>query len=291
MKEKSFSDARALMLSKELSKLNFNEENSELLLYTYWCRVAYSALEQWNQKEHAHSFWELHLCLSGSARILIDGTEYILDKNTYIFLSPKSKHKFLFESDDYSEFVWGFSIEDCDDVNEILFDKYRKTNVFQAETEMRNSVFMILENTEKAEFGHYHIIKNELYHIFALLVRSAGAKETKTYTKARKNEAELIGKYIRENLADSISIEDVASFFHISKSSVERICKREYNKTFSQIKMEIRAETIRKLLQETDYTMEEIAGATGFCDRYSMGKFFKKMEGETPGDYRRGTRK
>ena len=67
--------------------------------------------------------------------------------------------------------------------------------------------------------------------------------------------------------------------------------KKEYRKTFSQIKREMRAEVISELLRETDYTMEEIADATGFSDRYSMGKFFKKIEGETPGKYRRGTRK
>lgn len=69
------------------------------------------------------------------------------------------------------------------------------------------------------------------------------------------------------------------------------MCKKEYNTTFSRMKRELQLEVIRELLQETNYSMEEIADITGFSDRYSMGKFFKKLEGSTPGEYRRGIRK
>ena len=281
----------ALVLSKELNKLNLNKENNGIFLYTYWCRVAYAKFEEWNKKEHSHSFWELHLCLSGTARILSGEKEHILNKNTYIFLAPKCKHTIIFESEDYSEFVWGFSIEEIKGVNENLCAMYETANVFNADTEMINSISRILENIEKTEFGYYNIIRNELYHIFVLLARKALVKDRETYIKAQKNEAELIKKYIRENLADSVSAKEVSSFFHISESSMERILKKEYDKSFSQIKREICAEAIRKFLLETDCTMEEIASETGFCDRYSMGKFFKKTEGATPGDYRKARRK
>ncbi len=281
---------REYLISKKLSRLDFNRKN-EIQLITYWCRVAYAAFEQWNKKEHAHSFWELHLCLSGSVCIKIDGTEYTLTENKYVLLSPKSKHTILFKSENYSEFVWGFSIEDNQQINETLCDKYKNKEVFDADKEMLNSVLMILDNTEKSEFGFQHIIRNELYHIFALLARKVAVKNRGIYYKSKNNEVNIIRKYIYENLSSDISIDDASMFFGISKSSMERMLKKEYNKTFSQIKREMRAEVISKLLRETDYTMEEIADATGFSDRYSMGKFFKKIEGEAPGEYRRGTKK
>ncbi len=282
---------RELMISRKLSKLDLNRINNEIQIYTHWCRIAYAAFEKWDHKEHAHSFWELHLCLGGSACIQIDGTEYTLTENTYVFFSPKSKHTILFESGNYSEFVWGFSIEDNQEINEILCNKYKNTKLFKADKEMLNSDLMILDNTEKSEFGYYHIIKNELYHIFALLVRKVGVKNRGIYHKSKNNEVNIIRKYIYENLDSDISIDDVSLFSGISKSSIKRMFKKEYNKTFSQIKREMRAQVISELLRETDYTMEEIADATGFSDRYSMGKFFKKIEGATPGEYRRGISK
>ncbi len=282
---------RKLMITRKLSKLELNRINNEIQLYTYWCRVAYAEFEQWNCKEHAHSFWELHLCLSGSARIKIDGTEYTLTENTYVLFSPKSKHTFIFESENYSEFVWGFSFEDNQQINETLCDKYKNTEVFNADKEMLNSILMILDNTEKSEFGYYHIIRNELYHIFVLLARKVGVKNRGVYHKSKNNAVNTIRKYIYENLSSDISIDDVSMFSGISKNSIRRMLKKEYNKTFTQIKREMRAQVISELLRETDYTMEEIADATGFSDRYSMGKFFKKIEGATPGEYRRGISK
>ena len=64
-----------------------------------------------------------------------------------------------------------------------------------------------------------------------------------------------------------------------------------FKKTFGEIKRRVKVEAITSLLGETELTMEEIAEATGFADRYSMGKFFKKNAGATPGAYRKGVKK
>ena len=283
-------DERDFMVSRELGKLDFNRPKDETELYTHWFRIAYAAFEKWDHKEHAHLFWELHLCLSGSVTIQTDDTECVLTENSFVFFCPKSKHTILFETEDYSELVWGFGIEDNPELNAVLCRQYKNTKVFRAEKEMLDSVSLILDNIEKEEFGYYHIIRNELYHIFTLLARRAGAENSSIYHK-EKNEGTLFRKYIYENLSGDISAEDAALFFGVSKRTIEHVLKKEYRKTFSQIKREMKAERISELLRETDYTMEQIADATGFSDRYSMGKFFKKIEGETPGEYRRGIRK
>ena len=280
-----------LMISKKLGRLDLNRKVDEIQLTTYWCRVAYTEFEKWNPKEHSHSFWELHLCLSGNARIISDKNEYVLTENTYLVLCPKEKHTILFQSDDYSEFVWGFCMEDSKETEEELYNRYKEEKVIAADAQMLFSVCRILNNIEKAEFGYYDIIRNELYHIFILIARKAGLADLHEDYTPQNNKSALIRKYVCENLTDNITAEDVASFFCVSKSSVERMCKKEYGLSFLQMKNEVRAEVIRKLLKETDCTMEEISTATGFSDRYSMGKFFKKFEGLTPGDYRRGTKK
>lgn len=191
--------------SKKLSKLDLNKPSNEINIYTCWCRIAYAEFEQWNAKEHAHSFWELHLCLGGNARILVGGTENILTENTYVFLPPKSKHTILFESKDYKEFVWGFSIENNQEINGVLYEKYKKAGVLRVNEEMLNCISLILENTKNAEFGSYNIIKNQLYYIFVLLARAVKVQNDFAYHK-KHNELDIIRKYIRENLSNDISI-------------------------------------------------------------------------------------
>ena len=57
--------------------------------------------------------------------------------------------------------------------------------------------------------------------------------------------------------------------------------------TVNQLKHNLQLEQIRQLLAETDSSLEEIAQASGFSDKYSMSKFFHKHEGMPPGKYRK----
>lgn len=277
--------------SDELGKLDLNQDADEISLYTYWCRVVCTALEHWNIREHAHSFWELHLCLDGSCRMQVNGNEHTLTPNTFLLLEPKTKHTILFESEDYSKFVWGFGIESHDDVALTLIDYYGAASVRPAGEELLRCVATILSNAKSSAFGAFEVIKNELYHLFILLARNATGLVSNVYHKKNHNELLVIRKYLYENISDDLSLDEISYLFNLSKSLIERMCKKEYHQTYSQMKRDIRAEAIRNLLKETNYTIDQIAAITGFSDRYSLGKFFKKHEGSSPGDYRRGINK
>lgn len=275
----------------ELGKLDLNQDANEISLYTYWCRVVYTALEHWNIREHAHSFWELHLCLNGSCHMQVNGNEHTLTPNTFLLLGPKTKHTILFESDEYSKFVWGFGIESLNDVVLTLTDYYSATSVLPANEELLRCVSTILSNAKASSFGAFEVIKHELYYLFILLARNATGPMNHVSFKKHHNELLVIRKYIYENISDNLSLDEISSLFYLSKSSIERMCKKEYNQTYSQMKRDLRAEAIRNLLRDTNYPIEQIATMTGFSDRYSLGKFFKKHEGSSPGDYRKGINK
>ena len=272
---------KELKLSRILSNIDLNKDIDAIRLYTHWCRIVYRKFEKLNPKEHFHLFWEFHLCLSGSATISIDGVQHVLSENTWVFLCPKSKHRFVSVTQDYSEFVWGFNIEDKDEINENLNNFYKSAKEFDADKEFIDSITLILENVEKMQFGYYNLIANTLYHIFLILVRNAGIKNNATHHKVRNNEIDVIRKYICDNLSSDVSIEDVSLFLGVSKNSIDDTLKKECDKTFVQFKREIKSHAICELLRETDRTMEEIAEAIGFSDRYSMGKFFKTWEYQT----------
>ena len=71
----------------------------------------------------------------------------------------------------------------------------------------------------------------------------------------------------------------------IPKTTLWRICTKGHTPSPHQ------AERIRELLEDTELSMDQIAAMTGFADRYSMGKFFKKHEGTPPGNYRKALNK
>ena len=283
--------AREHSISRKLRKLDFNKTQTPIPLYTHWCRTVNAKLEGWNPREHAHLFWELHICLQGEMLIRTGGKTHLLAANTFVFLAPKSTHTILYQSESYTELVWGFAVGDEWEVADVLRQRYQETEVIYASDEMLRAVQLILENSERAGFGYFHIIKNELYHVFALLARRAGVKERGEYHKPTRFDLALVKAYLKENLQSDIDVEDVALFLGVSQRELLRFLKQEYNKTFREIKRDVKVETITALLAESELTMEEIAESTGFSDRYAMGKFFKKNAGATPGTYRKGAKK
>ncbi len=98
--------------------------------------------------------------------------------------------------------------------------------------------------------------------------------------------AEVIRDFIAENLSSSLSVSDIAAQFYMSERQLERICHEEYRVTAGELKRKLQAEKIRHLLSETTLSLAEIARLTGFSDRYSMSKFFKRVDGMPPASYR-----
>ena len=50
----------------------------------------------------------------------------------------------------------------------------------------------------------------------------------------------------------------------------------------------IQVDAIRDYLKNTDMSLKEIATLTGFYDKLSLSKVFKRIEGMPPGEYRKG---
>lgn len=280
-----------LLLSKKLGKIDLNRDVETLSLYTYWCRVALRKFETPNLKEHCHSFWEFHACLCGESVLEVDGVEHTLTVGNFLFIPPQKKHTIKYESDDFSKFIWGFSVGD-QAVSDKLAVHYDKVSPVETDSEITNSISSILRFADSGGFGFYSMIKNNLYGIFVQLSRNILTDEnTENYDKTYHAEMEAIAQYISNNIASNVGIEDVSAQFLLSKKKIEQMCSKEYGMTFSALKRSLQTERIRELLANTECSLDKIAELTGFSDRYSLGKFFKKHEGVPPAQFRTSLKK
>lgn len=282
---------KAYFISKTLSRIDLNKESRVCTPLTFWCRTVHSKYEMWNQKPHSHTFWELHLCLSGTCVIEANEKKHTLTKDMLFLIPPSQTHTVVSQSGDFSKFVWGFSVPEKN-VETDLLSVFSTPKAEHAPLQILSAIEVILENTEQQKYGFHSVIKAQLSAIFLTFVRQTGTESPKQeYQKTHSEEMAQITEYIRENLSSALSAEDVSAAFFVGKGHMERLCKSEYGMTFSELKRKLQVEKIRSLLQETDLSMDEIARSTGFSDRYSMGKFFKKTEGMPPVQYKKSFRK
>lgn len=93
-------------------------------------------------------------------------------------------------------------------------------------------------------------------------------------------------KYVEQHYAEEISLQDIASKYHLSREYVSRKFKQEYGINFSDFITEYRIERARLLMQNPHLKLVQIANMVGFQDVKYFSKVFKKQQGVCPKKYR-----
>jgi len=99
--------------------------------------------------------------------------------------------------------------------------------------------------------------------------------------------AEIID-YINNNYCkESICIDSIAEAVNITTHYLSHYFKEKMGIPVMKYIEELRVAKIKQLLRDTDMTLAEIAGSTGFSNSAVLIRTFKKYEGITPGQYKK----
>lgn len=93
--------------------------------------------------------------------------------------------------------------------------------------------------------------------------------------------------YIKEHLADKLTLEDAAEHVSLSKSYFCRILKDELGYTFTEYVNHLRVERAKLYLRDSTMSIADIAYAVGFDDQSYFTRIFKKLTNTSPGQYRK----
>jgi LacI family transcriptional regulator len=93
--------------------------------------------------------------------------------------------------------------------------------------------------------------------------------------------------FIRANLTEQISVDDIADAAQCSRRTLERRFREALDRTVHDELMRQRLARARRLLQETEMPLEKLAKQTGFTDSRRLGLVFRKKFGTTPAAFRK----
>ncbi len=110
-------------------------------------------------------------------------------------------------------------------------------------------------------------------------------------TSTAPTTGELILRYISENYTKHIEIKDICQSLGYSKSTVLSAFKREFGTTINTYLNNMRLTNARKMLEESEKTINEVAIESGFSDQSYFSKVFSSKYGMTPSEYRKGRKK
>ncbi len=92
--------------------------------------------------------------------------------------------------------------------------------------------------------------------------------------------------FIRENATKGISVNEIVSKVHVSRSILERRFRKFLGRSPQAEIRNFQVQKIKQYLAETDYTLAQIAEATGFEHPEYMCVVFKRITKLTPKQYR-----
>lgn len=89
-------------------------------------------------------------------------------------------------------------------------------------------------------------------------------------------------KYTIDRFTQPITLEEVASLAHMSKGAFCRYFKKHTRKTYLEFLKEVRLQHAAQLLKQGNYSVTEVAFASGFNHLSYFNRLFKAYFGKTP---------
>ncbi len=102
-----------------------------------------------------------------------------------------------------------------------------------------------------------------------------------------KRDVELeVKKYVREHLVDNITVSDIAGALHFNPQYLMRTFKKKTDMSIVEYITSTRLELAKKILEETNLSIQEIAHMVGYSDYAYFTRVFKKETGYSPSYFR-----
>lgn len=228
------------------------------------------------------------MCYDGGQDSFADNLDF-LDKEkliSYILAGNKERLVIFFDmlySEMFGEYLLTHRIQNyiryflCDVIREALGNKISHN---QKLAKMVDKCVSTLELSDYED--SFQIIKQSFFD---------AADEMAAQSTVKKKNFEDVIQYIHENYAlYDLSLKLIAEEMDISYKYLSDVFKKETGKTFLEYVHDIRDKKAKELLATTEISITDIGEQVGYLSSNTFIKTFKKLNGITPGEFRKNYR-
>ena len=235
-------------------------------------------------KYHHHSEYEVHIINNGYNVYETNGEEYKIESGYMLIIPSKVPHHLK----TYDKATLKYSITfNVDDRSQIP-DKNKTVFVKTPPAILHTVDIMLAEYKNNLYFSH-QILENSMYNIIVQILRFLKYKEMSVRIKSTATEdyrVSIAKQYIKDNIANSINVSDVAAHSHLSTRQFLRLFKEVENVTPSEYIIGQKIKYAEQLIN-SGLSLEEVSEKLKFLNQYHFNSFFKKYAGMPPGKYRK----
>ena len=233
--------------------------------------------------------YQLLYVSSGKVRFYFDGQERVISQNNMILYRPGEPQIYYQESNDKAELYWvHFAGSDVEQMLE-SYQISKNQNVFYVGTKQNfpwlyNQMIQELQ-LKRVNFDNALILN--LQQIFLSMNRYRQEKSNADAEMSMLIEHAI--HYFHENYNQNIVIEDYAREHNVTPHWFTQNFKKITKSTPMQYIIALRIKNAMDLLENTDYSIVQVAEAVGYDNSLYFSRIFKKCIGMSPSDYKKRT--
>lgn len=250
---------------------------------------------------HTHEFYQIIWFRRGHGLHHVDFTEYPVSDNTIFFIAPGQIHSFD-GSNDYEGVIIHFnaSFMSDEESNENIFLKYDVFNAYDTTpyykvTNEEAERLMMLVNEMNREFSLTGAFAHKDYmqylvRLFLIRVQRSGERKEapKLYISNVSNRTFVhFRQLLEQNFHRVHTVQEYSDMLGISTRALTKYVSQSTSHSPLQIINARIALEAKRQLQHSSLSIKEIGYHLGFEDPSYFVKFFKRMTGKMPKDFRR----
>lgn len=173
-----------------------------------------------------------------------------------------------------------------------IYEKYLERGgrpVFHPDTlsPFSNLLADLLSIAGSEDYVRDMVINEKISALLTLIMKESWHPENMLPAHGKKQAIHQIRTYLDEHYAEKISLDLLAEQFYLNKFYLSRIFKEQFGTTVMSYLDQVRITHAKHLLRFSDHTMEEIGREVGIEESSYFNRVFRKIEGITPGAYRK----
>ena len=249
--------------------------------------------ETWSMSRlHFHDHFEIMLPLTSPGNIFVNDQVYPLERGTLYLIGENTLHRTM-ANGFHSRYILHISRKALTELStpQTDFTQLMQVNFRRAtlDGEQMTELIELFQDLERNKNdGTFGSDIRQTVALLRLLIKLAPTLNAATAGEAIRNKDFLrvapILDYIRDNLAEPLSLDQIASQFYLSKHYLCRIFKSATGFSVMEYIIYSRVLRARQLLQE-GVSVQQAGEMSGFSDNSHFIRTFGHLTGVTPGRY------
>jgi len=262
-------------------------------MYNIEFRLALNQNDSWNMSRlHFHDHYEFLLPLTSPGNIFVNDQVYPLERGTLYLIGENTLHRTM-ATGSHARYILHISRKALSDLSTPQTDFVQLTrNTFRRaalnSTQMTEVIELFQAVERNKNDGSFGSDIHQTVALLNLLLKIAPLLNISSAGESIRNKDFLrvvpILDYIRDNLSEPLTLDQIAGKFFISKHYLCRIFKSATGFSVMEYIIYSRILRARQLLQE-GVSVQQAGELSGFSDNSHFIRTFGHLTGTSPGRY------